>query len=208
MNQSTPHTRVYLTGFMGSGKSKLGPLLAKRLGWAFVDLDRLIEKDSGLSVAELFSRFGQAHFRALERRTLEVLASRLEPSVVALGGGAYLDEGNRELLRRSGVTVWLDVPVGVLSTRLARKSHRPLLLDYTGVTLQGEALRARVTELLEARRPVYEKADVRFEWVSDKRPPEMAASLLAQLRRHGMLLPADAVETRPGIRRGPEAPGS
>ncbi len=186
VNQSRPHTRVYLTGFMGSGKSKLGPLLAKSLGWEFQDLDTLIEADSGLSVSQVFSRFGEAHFRTLERRVLEAVTGQAKPVVVALGGGAYLSEENREMLRSSGTTVWLDVPARILSTRLARKSHRPLLLGADGMMLQGEALRARVSELLEARRPAYAQADLHFVWTADKRPRELVASLLSQLRGHGL----------------------
>lgn len=170
---------------MGSGKSKLGPLVAKRLGWSFEDLDTLIEKDAGLSVAQVFHRFGEDHFRTLERRVLESVAAQTEPMVIALGGGAYMSQENRDLLRAAGTTVWLDVPVGVLSTRLARKSHRPLLLDANGEMLQGPDLRERVTHLLEARRPAYEEADLRFEWTGSRTPKEMAAVLYAQLREHG-----------------------
>ncbi|MFT4605197.1 MAG: shikimate kinase [Rhodothermales bacterium] len=170
---------------MGSGKSKLGPLLAKRLGWAFEDLDALIQADAGLSVAQVFSRFGEAHFRTLERRVLETVSEIPKPVVVALGGGAYMSKQNRALLRSSGTTVWLDVPLVVLSRRLARRTHRPLLLGGDGKTLQGDALLAKITELLEPRRPAYAQADVQFIWTADRSPNEMVALLFEQLREHG-----------------------
>ena len=93
-----PAVRIYITGFMGSGKSTVGPLLAARLGYEFVDLDARIEEVEGKAVPEIFSERGEAVFRSLERRELLLLRS-LDGIVVATGGGALTDPGSWEIIR-------------------------------------------------------------------------------------------------------------
>lgn len=119
---------VFLTGFMASGKSSVGRRLAEQLGVDFLDLDREIEKKTGMSVAEIFRRQGEPTFRALESAAL-VDAARRNSAVVATGGGAVLSAANRELLARSGTTVWLNPSFPCLSARLNKASlhERPLL---------------------------------------------------------------------------------
>ena len=140
--------RIALIGFMGCGKTSIGKILADRLDVGFVDLDREIESSSGLTIAEVFSKQGEAGFRALEESSLAALAEKRAPQVLSCGGGIILSPRNRELLKSEFVTVWIDVPFAELLRRLAgERKKRPLLGsdDY--------ALRAE--RLFLDRRPLY-----------------------------------------------------
>jgi shikimate kinase len=121
-------------GFMGSGKSTIGFLLAKQLAWRFVDLDTRIENASGLAIPAFFDRFGEAAFRQLEAAELRTVLGRAaemeESTVVALGGGTYAQPGAPEFLRAAGVPViWLDSPIEVLLSRCMTMTGRPLFRD-------------------------------------------------------------------------------
>jgi shikimate kinase len=151
--------RTYITGFMGSGKSTVGPLLAERLGYEFVDLDLLIEAHEGKSVPEIFHERGEPDFRSLERRELGLLSAR-ERIVVATGGGALTDAGSRELIRRSGLMVYLEVPVEILIARLRGRRGRPMIAADDGTPLGDEQLRERISALLRRREPLYRRADI------------------------------------------------
>jgi shikimate kinase len=128
--KSTPG--IYIVGFMGSGKSMVGRLLAHKLGWSFFDLDHEIEAAEKTSIAEIFETRGEAEFRRIETAMLRQHIAAVEqgrPAVVALGGGAFAQEGNRKLLADCGITIWLDCPFEVVSRRVAQASHRPLARD-------------------------------------------------------------------------------
>jgi chorismate synthase len=124
---------VYLCGLSGSGKSTVGPLLARALGRPFVDLDEAVAATSATSVAALFEAEGEAGFRRRETEALRLAAGSSTPAVIALGGGAVLSSENRERLRRSGDVLGLRAPVDVLARRLGDTTHRPLLVgDVAG----------------------------------------------------------------------------
>lgn len=143
---------VYLTGFMGTGKSSVGRQLARRLRRPFVDLDREIELVAGSSVVEVFSRRGEAAFRRLERAALARAVRRLG-AVVALGGGALLDPRSRALVERTGVVVRLSCSRRELARRLrTRRALRPLLA--------GGSLPARIAALMRTRRAVDAEPDL------------------------------------------------
>jgi shikimate kinase len=151
--------RIYLTGFMASGKSTVGPRAAARLGLSFLDLDRLIAAHDGRSIPDIFAEDGEAHFRTLERRMLRRTAET-DDLVVALGGGALVDETSRAFAHEHGRTVYLKVPVEALLERVADdETPRPLLQDDTGAPLPRDAQQARIEDLLDERRPHYEAAD-------------------------------------------------
>jgi shikimate kinase len=120
--------RIFLVGFMGTGKTTLGRQVAERMGLPFVDLDERIERSSGVSVPEIFAREGEDGFRRRESQALGELVEELEHFVVATGGGAFTVEANRRLMKSEGVVVWLDVPIGEVLARIARieSSERPL----------------------------------------------------------------------------------
>ena len=122
--------RIYLTGFMAAGKTAVGGALAALLGYRFIDLDRQIEARAGLSAAEIFERRGEEAFRELEHRALEGTAN-LRQTVIATGGGAMTFERNRALIRRLGLSVWLDPGFEIILARLdeAGRRRRPLFRD-------------------------------------------------------------------------------
>jgi shikimate kinase len=162
---------IYLVGFMGSGKSTVGKLLADRLGWNFVDLDAEIEAEQKTSIAEIFDTCGEDHFRALETdairaRTRMVRGGR--PLVMALGGGAFTDPRNRDLLSDHGIVVWLDCPLEWARRRVADGTGRPLARDP-----------AKFADLYQSRRANYSQADYRVEIVSDD--PETIVNAICAL---------------------------
>lgn len=143
---------IYLVGFMGSGKSTVGAILAERLGWSFIDLDAEIERAEGTTISEIFAARGESAFRALETEAIRRLVAQVEcgcPAVVALGGGAFVSARNRELLEEHGVTVWLDCPLEIAKSRVASSSHRPLAQDPSAFA-----------RLYESRRESYALSDV------------------------------------------------
>jgi shikimate kinase len=149
-----PTSTLFLVGFMGCGKTTVGRLLAQRMAWKFVDLDSLIEKEEGSSIAEIFSRAGEPAFRQRERVLLERIVSEGPQAggrVVALGGGTFAQAPNQELLRQAqAITIWLECPVEELLMRCALVSNRPLFRDE-----------ASFRRLYEEREPYYRQATFR-----------------------------------------------
>jgi shikimate kinase len=150
---------LVLVGMMGVGKTSVGRMLAKRLGVAFVDSDEEIETAAGMTIAEIFEKFGEDYFRDGERRVIARLTDG--PSqVIATGGGAFINEHTRALIKEKCHSVWIDADIDVLVERVSRRNHRPLLVGRD----PGQVLR----ELGEARNPVYALADFRVR--SDSAP--------------------------------------
>ncbi len=163
---------------MGSGKSTVGGRLAERLGWTFVDTDLEIESEAGMPIAEIFSRQGEARFRALERDVLERLP--VEHTVVALGGGATVPIENREILRHKGHLVLLEASAETLASRVGEAADRPLLSGTTG----RDRVR-RLHDLLEARRDAYGAAALRVS-TDDRNVEEICDSVLRGLGCEGV----------------------
>ncbi len=153
-----PPTRIYLTGFMGSGKSTVGAILANVLGYAFEDLDATVAEKAGQSVQAFFAAHGEAAFRALEREALHATALKTG-LVVATGGGALAHADGMDWALRHGTVVYLALRPDALVERLLHLSApRPLLLAPDGTRLSAPALRARAGALLDAREPIYRRA--------------------------------------------------
>jgi shikimate kinase len=150
-----PERRVILTGFMGSGKSSVGAALAGKLTCRFVDLDSEIVAITGCQINEIFLRDGEAAFRLLESRQLERLLSECEKGVIATGGGAVIEDRNRRLMRKYGVTVNLKVSLEHVMTRLHGCTNRPLLA--------GGSAPERIKALMEAREDFYADADIQID---------------------------------------------
>lgn len=151
--------RVYLTGFMGSGKSTVGPILANTIGYEFADLDAVIEAGAGMTVAQIFRERGEPAFRDLERRAVASVAVRSRV-VVALGGGVLLDPASLALVTGTGIMVYLRATPEDIAGRLRRKKDRPLILDGGGVPLGDEALLDRIRTLLAEREALYGAAEI------------------------------------------------
>ncbi len=153
---------IVLVGLMGAGKTAIGKRLAEALGLPFFDADREIERAAGATVAEIFERHGEAHFRAGEKRVIQRLLAD-GPVVLAPGGGAYMDAETRALIRDRAISVWLRCPLPVLLGRVRGRSHRPLLND-------GDPA-AVLARLSRERGPLYALADIIVEGSED--PPQV-----------------------------------
>ncbi|WP_017666719.1 shikimate kinase [Sandarakinorhabdus sp. AAP62] len=143
---------VTLVGLMGSGKSSIGKRLAARLNLPFVDADTEIEEAAGMTISEMFERFGEAHFRDGERRVIARLIDGT-PKVIATGGGAFMNDETRALILERTLSVWLDADIATLVDRVRRRGTRPLLKGKD----PGEVL----TALAAIRNPIYAQARIR-----------------------------------------------
>jgi shikimate kinase len=164
---------VFLVGFMGSGKTSVGKALARNLGWPFMDLDDLIETQEGRTVAEIFADAGEKEFRRIERVVLtELLRRSAVAHVVALGGGAYAQSDNAELIRQEGVTtLFLDAPTKTLWQRCNDDAKdRPLRQTFE-----------QFSALHHQRRPHYLRATSRID-TSSKSADAIAEELASKLR--------------------------
>lgn len=141
---------VALVGLMGAGKSAVGRRLASVVGAGFRDSDDEIERAAAMKIPEIFETFGERYFREGERRVIARLLSA-PPHVLATGGGAFMAEDTRALLKRKAHVVWLRADLDTLAARCARRGDRPLL--------QGGDVREKLAELMERRHPVYEEAE-------------------------------------------------
>ena len=150
---------VVLVGMMGVGKSTVGRLLASQLHGDFVDTDDEIERAAGMSIAEIFERFGEDYFRDGERRVIARLIDG-GPKVIATGGGAFINDATRALIKEKCHSVWIDADLDILIARVSRRNHRPLLV--------GKDPRIVMTELFSKRSPIYALAD--FRVCSDAAP--------------------------------------
>lgn len=151
-------SRIYLLGYMGSGKSTLGRELHRLTEVPFVDLDTMVEQRYGMTVSEMFAAVGEAEFRRREADTLRLTAD-MDHVVVALGGGTPCYGDNMDWMMAHGTTVYLDVPVDKLYTRLLRGRYkRPLI-----AALDDDSLRDFISEALRQRRPWYSRAEAVFD---------------------------------------------
>lgn len=145
---------IFLTGFMGCGKTSVGQVLAERLGWQFVDLDQVIVEETGTSINEIFATSGEPAFRELEARMLQQVALG-EKQVVSTGGGVVIASGNRQVMRHHGSIVNLTASVETIAQRVSGNSERPLLADDASVD--------RIRTMLSVREEFYSDADVRID---------------------------------------------
>jgi len=158
---------VFLVGMMGVGKTSVGRVLARKLGYRFVDTDVSIEKVAGRSVREIFATEGEAYFRDLEAKVLAELSSYTR-CAIATGGGIVLEQMNWSYLRQ-GAIVWLDAPVDVIVRRLEGDRTRPLL--------QETDLAQKLSSLLEVRRSLYAQADLHIEIEVEQTPEAIASEI-------------------------------
>lgn len=152
---------VVLVGFMGSGKTSVGKEIARRLGVPFEDVDDRVVAAAGMTVAEIFASRGEPAFRELERKAIRE-AVAVPGQVIATGGGAFLDEGNRKALKAYAAVVFLDVSRDSVVARLAGDRSRPLLSGRSRGLSARERDR-RIEELMRRRRAAYELADFTVE---------------------------------------------
>lgn len=179
--------KLILTGFMATGKTSVGPLVAKRLGWEFVDVDTVIAARAGKPIAQIFANHGEAHFRRLEREAVAHLTSDRRrcpnchgphPEVISTGGGVLVDESNCAALKRVGVIVCLTARPEVIATRVERsKAKRPKLTEGGKSTLD------RIKQLMDERADAYARADVHID-SSDLTVEQVAERVIAAFGEH------------------------
>ncbi len=176
----TLNKTVALVGMMGAGKTSIGKRLAARLEVPFKDADHEIEAAAGLSVAEIFTKFGEPYFRDGERRVIARLLGEA-PHVLATGGGAYMDEATRAAMKSCAFTIWLKAPLDILVGRVKKRQEssqsRPLL--NTG------DMRGTLERLLALREPVYASADMILE-SGDEPHGVLLDRIVAALARDGL----------------------
>lgn len=146
---------LYLAGFMASGKTTAGRVLATELGWRFADVDSEIEQAEGMPISQIFRERGEGAFRDLETAVIRRYVRQVQsgtPWVIALGGGALVQASNWQVLENNGVTIWLDCPLERIRRRLGNDTTRPLAADPQ-----------KLAQLFEERQPLYSRAHFRVE---------------------------------------------
>ncbi len=169
-NPKSKIQNLFVVGFMASGKTTVGRALAERLHVPFIDLDERIVAAAGSTIAEMIARQGEAAFRELETDCLRQAITR-ETAVISLGGGAFMQAINREVIAQAGVSIWLDAPFDLCWERIQRDAVvRPLAANE-------EAARMR----FEERIPIYEQARVRVQVAANSFPEAIATEILKHL---------------------------
>jgi len=167
MRNKAPH--IFLVGFMGCGKSTVGPVLADKLGLPFIDNDQVIEARVASTIADLIAREGEPRFREIETESLRQAASS-SGAVIALGGGAFTQEINRQIIAESGLSVWLDAPFELCWKRITEDTTvRPLAPNE-------ETARARYASRLE----IYKLADLHIAVDENQTAKEIAEMILSR----------------------------
>lgn len=177
---------IVFVGLMGAGKTAIGRKVASMLGMPFLDSDHEIEAVSRMTIPELFERYGEPEFRALEQRVIgRVLESG--PQVLSTGGGAYMNAQTRAAIADHAVSIWLKADIDLLMERVAKKQNRPLL--------KNPDPRGTLAKLMHERYPVYALADVTVP-TREERKELIASEVLAALSRHLDQHPAPTEPTR------------
>ncbi|MCS7202943.1 MAG: shikimate kinase [Thermodesulfovibrio sp.] len=141
---------IVLVGFMGTGKTTVGKVVAKKIGYDFVDVDEVIEKLTGMTIPDIFAQFGEARFRDIETEVIKLITKKTK-QVIATGGGAVLREENIQALRRNGIIFCLEASEEIIFERVKNSNYRPLL--------KVEKPIERIRELLSQRKPRYSLSD-------------------------------------------------
>ena len=170
MNSVRTIHNLALVGFMGTGKSTIGRVVADHLQFGFVDTDNWIQERLGRSITDIFAREGEAAFRQYEKQALEALARQCN-LVIAAGGGLGADPANMESLKTHALVFWLVAPPETIWERVQTQTHRPLL--------QGPDAQAKIRALLAAREPAYRQADI-FIHSGLRAPREVAQQIAHQ----------------------------
>jgi shikimate kinase len=166
---------VVFVGLMGAGKTAIGRKVAGMLGLPFIDSDHEIEAVSRMTIPDLFERYGEAEFRALEQRVIHRLLTENGPQVLSTGGGAFMNGQTREAIAAHGISVWLKADLDLLMERVSKKQNRPLL--------KNDDPRAVLQRLMDVRYPVYATAEITVI-TRDERKEVIAAEVVEALAGH------------------------
>jgi shikimate kinase len=163
---------IVLIGFMGTGKTEVGRILSRKLGYVLVDADTEIEKEQGITITEIFKQYGEPKFREIESNVIKRL-SEIKNAVISTGGGAVLRQENMDNLRKNGVIICLTASSETILKRTGNNNDRPLL--------QVDNPLQKIKELLEFRRPYYEKADIMID-TEGKSPLQVAEEIIEKVK--------------------------
>jgi len=144
---------------MGAGKSRIGPYLAKLFACSFYDTDKVIQKNVGKKVDEIFEDSGEEEFRRLESETIKLLSDKKEKSVIALGGGALINPQNKSLVESHGLVIYIKVLPQVIFERVKNSTKRPLLNIERDENFEQNLIK-KINEMMEERKEVYESAHI------------------------------------------------
>lgn len=145
---------IAIVGLMGVGKTTIGGKLAEKMKYYFIDCDAEIEDRELKTIPEIFAQNGEKYFREVEAKTISEIISRDEEIVLSLGGGAFMNDETRKLLKENAVVIWLHASIDEILKRIGNKNNRPLL--------NNKNKRAILEELAAKRFPVYAQADMKF----------------------------------------------
>lgn len=171
---------IVLIGFMGTGKTSTGRMLAARLGAAFIDMDQRIEEEMGMSIPAIFEKKGESFFRSREKQLVKRLSARRN-AVISTGGGTVKDPENVAMLHRDGVIICLSASIDAVLERTGRRGQRPVL-DQAD---QGDR-REAVEKLMNEREALYKQADFTVD-TSELSPLQVVETILRYLKSRGML---------------------
>ena len=169
---------IVLIGLMGAGKTSVGSRLSEKLNIPFVDSDSEIEIAAGMTVSEIFFKFGENYFRAGEERVLERLLIG-DPKILATGGGAFVSSKIRGLIKKSSISVWLRADLETLWSRVQGKNTRPLL--------HTDNPKSSLAKLINERNPIYSNADIIIDSPKNITHSSMVIRLIRALKKQGVL---------------------
>ena len=171
---------VFLTGFMGAGKSRIGRALAAEWNWPFYDTDALIERETGRTIMQLFEEKGESFFRQKEAQIIGRISAEAYPAVISLGGGALMQKQNFKIIGESGLLIYIKSAPEKILERVKHSDKRPLLKVEKDASFNNRLLN-KIIKMLEQREPVYARADVVY--LRDGLEPEQIVPELSGLIR-------------------------
>ena len=165
--------KIVLIGMMGSGKTTVGRILSKSLKLNFIDTDILIEKECGIKIKKIFDKYGEEYFRRKEEKIVQhILLNNKKHSVIALGGGAFLNKKLQKIILKETISIWLDASIDLICKRCKKSNQRPLLNKKNN----NKNLRKIIKDLLKKRKPMYSKA--KFIVKTNEKPIEVCDKIL------------------------------
>ena len=170
---------LVLVGIMGAGKSSVGKKLSEFLNVGFIDADLEIEKAAGMTIQEIFEKFGEKYFREGEKKVLDRLILK-EPQILSTGGGAFLSKSIRKIIKKNGYSIWLKADINTIWPRVSGKGNRPLL--------NGQFPQKELEKLIEKRNPTYKTADITIESKSNISHSIMVKKIISELKKNKMLI--------------------